>query len=137
MKEFLIRVLINAVAIAVTAMLIPSIHIANNDISTLLIIGLIFGLVNSLLKPLLLLLTCPAVLLSLGLFIFVINGLMLMITDSLAGDRLTIEGGILPAILGGMVMAAVSIALESALKLEDSPKRADADFIVYSDKRKQ
>ncbi len=137
MKEFLIRVLINAVAIAVTAMLIPSIHIANNDISTLLIIGLIFGLVNSLLKPLLLLLTCPAVLLSLGLFIFVINGVMLMITDSLAGDRLTIDGGILPAILGGMVMAAVSIALESALKLEDSPKRADADFIVYSDKRKQ
>lgn len=137
MREFLIRVLINAVAIAVTALLIPNIHIANNDIGTLLIIGLIFGLVNSLLKPLLILLTCPAVLLSLGLFIFVINGFMLMITDSLAGDRLTIDGGIFTAILGGMVMAAVTIALESALKLDDSPKGGSADVIVYSDKRKQ
>ena len=129
--------MINAVAIAVTALLIPNIHIANNDVSTLLIIGLIFGLVNSLLKPLLILLTCPAVLLSLGLFIFVINGFMLMITDSLAGDRLTIDGGIFTAILGGMVMAAVTIALESVLKLDDSPKGGGADVIVYSDKRKQ
>ncbi len=137
MREFLIRVLINAVAIAVAALLIPNIHIANNDISTLLIIGLIFGVVNSLLKPFLLLLTCPAVLLSLGLFIFVINGVMLMITDSLAGDRLTIQGGIFTAILGGMVMAAVSIALESVLKLDDSPKRAEAEVIVYSDTRKK
>ena len=135
MKEFLIRVLINAVAIAVTAMLIPNIHIANNDISTLLIIGLIFGLVNSLLKPLLILLTCPAVLFSLGLFLFVINGVMLMITDSLAGDRLIIEGGIFTAILGGMVIAAVSILLESVLKLDDSPKRAGAEVIVHSDRK--
>ena len=109
MRDFAIRVLINAVAVAVTALLIPNIHIANNDIATLLIIGLIFGLVNSLLKPLLILLTCPMVIFSLGLFIFVINGIMLLITDSLAGDRLIIEGGIFTAILGGMVMGAVSI----------------------------
>ncbi|MCY3834489.1 MAG: phage holin family protein [Chloroflexi bacterium] len=135
MREFLIRILINAVAIAVTALLIPGIQIANNDITTLLVLGLIFGLVNSLLKPLLLLLTCPAVILSLGLFIFVINGVMLMITDSLAGARLTIEGGIFTAILGGMVMAAVSIVLENVLKLDDSAKRAQAELIVYSDSR--
>ncbi|MYE26699.1 MAG: phage holin family protein [Chloroflexi bacterium] len=133
MREFLIRILINAVAIAVTALLIPNIHVANNDISTLLIVGLIFGLVNSLLKPLVLLLTCPAVLLSLGLFIFVINGFMLMITDSLAGDRLIIEGGIFTAILGGMVMAAVSIVLEGVLKLDDAKEGAQAGVIVYRD----
>ena len=136
MREFLIRALINAVAIAVTALLIPNIHIANNDISTLLFIGLIFGLVNSLLKPLLILLTCPAVLLSLGLFIFVINGVMLLITDSLAGDRLTVDGGIFTAILGGMVMAAVTLFLESALNLKDSPESPQSEFIVYSDRRK-
>ena len=59
MRHFVIRVLINAVAIAVTAMLIPNIQVANNDISTLLLIGLIFGVVNSMLKPILLVLTCP------------------------------------------------------------------------------
>ena len=123
MREFVIRVLINAVAIAVTAMLIPNIHIANNDIATLLVIGLIFGLVNSLLKPLLILLTCPAVILSLGLFIFVINGVMLLITDSIAGERLIIDGGIFTAILGGMVMGGVSMLLETVLKLDDKFER--------------
>jgi len=136
MRDFAIRVLINAVAVAVTALLIPNIHIANNDIATLLIIGLIFGLVNSLLKPLLILLTCPMVIFSLGLFIFVINGIMLLITDSLAGDRLIIEGGIFTAILGGMVMGAVSIVLESALRLNDKTGVKDQNVIIVTDKRK-
>ena len=137
MREFVIRILINAVAIAVTAMLIPSIHIANNDALTLLTIGLIFGVVNSLLKPLLLLLTCPAVVLSLGLFIFVINGVMLLITDSLAGDRLIIEGGIITAILGGMVMAGVSIALETVLRLDGTRDGGAKVTVIKSDPPKR
>ena len=119
MREFVIRVLINAVAIAVTALLIPNIHIADNDIGTLIFIGLLFGVVNALLKPILILLTCPAVLLSLGLFILVINGVMLLITDALAGDRLIIDGGIFTAMIGGVVMSLVTLALESALRLND------------------
>lgn len=133
MREFVIRVLINAVAIAVTAMLIPNIHIANNDITTLLVIGLIFGVVNSLLKPLLILLTCPAVLLSLGLFIFVINGVMLLITDSIAGERLIIDGGIFTAILGGMVMGGVSMLLETVLKLDDKNTGREQETIIFHD----
>ena len=136
MREFVIRVLINAVAIAVTAMLIPNIHIANNDITTLLVIGLIFGLVNSLLKPLLILLTCPAVILSLGLFIFVINGFMLLITDSIAGDRLIIDGGIFTAILGGMVMGVTSMLLETVLKLDDKNKGHEQERIIFHDSAK-
>ena len=137
MREFLIRILINAVAIAVTAMLIPNIHIADNSIGTLLTIGIIFGIVNALLKPLVLLLTCPAVLLTLGLFIFVINGVMLLITDSLAGDRLIIEGGILTATLGGMVMAGVSILLESVLKLDDTRGGGANVTVITSDGSKR
>ena len=132
MREFVIRVLINAVAIAVTAMLIPNIHIANNDITTLLVIGLIFGVVNSLLKPLLILLTCPAVILSLGLFIFVINGVMLLITDSIAGERLIIDGGIFTAVLGGMVMGGVSMLLETVLKLDDKSGK-QGETIIFRD----
>ena len=124
--------IINAVAIAVTAMLIPNIQVANNDIGALLIIGLIFGMVNSLLKPILILLTCPAVILSLGLFILVINGLMLLITDSLVGDRLVIDGGIWTAVLGGIVMALVSMTLESILQIDGSPdKNGD---IIFQDR---
>ena len=137
MRAFLIRILINAVAIAVTAMLIPNIQIANNDAVTLLTLGLIFGVVNSLLKPLLILLTCPAVVFSLGLFIFVINGVMLLITDSLAGDRLIIDGGIFTAIFGGMVMAGVSIALESVLKLDETRVAKTQAQVITTDTRKR
>lgn len=133
MREFAIRVLINAVAIAVTAILIPNIQVLNNDISTLLLLGLIFGVVNSLLKPILILLTCPAVLLSLGLFILVINGLLLLITDALAGDRLVIEGGIWTAILGGMVMGIVSMFLESVLRLNNDDAKTDDDIVIFTD----
>ncbi len=133
MREFAIRVLINAVAIAVTAILIPNIQVANNDISTLLIIGLIFGVVNSMLKPILIVLTCPAVLLSLGLFILVINGVMLLITDALAGDRLVIQGGIWTAILGGMVMGVVSMFLETVLRLNDDDAGTGDDIVIFRD----
>lgn len=136
MREFVIRVLINAVAIAVTAMLIPNIHVVDNDITTLLVIGLIFGVVNSLLKPLLILLTCPAVVLSLGLFIFVINGVMLLITESIAGDRLVIDGGIFTAILGGMVMAGVSMLLESVLKLDEKSQGGEQAQVIFDDSPK-
>ncbi len=133
MRNFVIRVMINAVAIAVTAMLIPNIQVASSDIGTLLIIGLIFGIVNSLLKPILIFLTCPAVILSLGLFILVINGLMLLITDALVGDRLVIEGGIWTAVLGGIVMALVSMLLEGILRLDDNPSNKN-DVIIFRDK---
>ncbi len=136
MRDFAIRVLINAVAIAVTALLIPGIQVANNDIVTLLILGLIFGLVNSMLKPILLLLTCPMVILSLGLFILVINGVMLMITDALAGDALMIEGGMSSAIWGGVVMAIVSMALEAALRLDDKDGENDSQVVIYRDSQK-
>ena len=134
MREFAIRVMINAVAIAVTAMLIPNIQVADNDLMTLLLLGLIFGFVNSLLKPILVLLTCPAVLLSLGLFILVINGVMLLITDALAGERLIIEGGISTAIWGGMVMAVVTMILEAVLKL-DNDGQDPGDVVVFSDSK--
>ncbi len=136
MRLFIIRVMINAVAIAAAAWLIPNIHIVDNDIVTLLSIGLIFGIVNALLKPLLILLTCPAVILSLGLFIFVINGVLLLVTESLAGDRLIIDGGILTASLGGMVMAGVSILLEAVLKLDDNGAKKAKISVINADARK-
>ena len=82
-------------------------------------------------------LTCPAVVFSLGLFIFVINGVMLLITDSLAGDRLIIEGGIITAILGGMVMAGVSIALETVLRLDGTRDGAAKVTVIKSDPPKR
>ncbi|MGB1288223.1 MAG: phage holin family protein [Aggregatilineales bacterium] len=118
MRNFIIRVIINAIAIAITASLLPGIQLANDGISTLLIVGLVFGLVNAVVKPILILLTCPAVLLTLGLFIFVINGLMLQLAASLSDGRLFIDG-LGWAILGGIIMGIISMVLEGVLGLDD------------------
>ncbi|HEX2618724.1 MAG TPA: phage holin family protein [Phototrophicaceae bacterium] len=119
MRNFLIRVVINAVAIAITASILPGVHVLNNDIGTLLIIGLVFGLVNGLIKPIISALTCPLVLLTLGLFVFVINGLMLLLTAALSDGRLVVDG-LGWAILGGIIMGIVGVAMEWLLGANNS-----------------
>jgi putative membrane protein len=130
MGKFLVRVIINAVAIAITASLLSGIHVENNDLGTLLIIGLVFGIVNAILKPILIFLTCPAVILSLGLFILVINGVMLMITDSLVGDRLTVDG-FGTAILGGIIMGILGMIMEGIFGLNEKKRSKTVETIEY------
>ena len=134
MRNFLIRVIINAIGIALTAEILPGIHVANNDLGTLLIIGLVFGIVNSLLKPLLILLTCPAVILTLGLFLLAINGIMLLVTASLIPARLHIDG-FGWAVVGGIVMGIIGIVLESVFGLRDKDKKRDNPNVVVIDRR--
>ncbi len=125
MGKFLLRVVINAIAIAITASILPGIHVVNQDLGTLLVIGLIFGLINALIKPLVSLLTCPFILLTLGLFVFVINGLMLLLTANLSGGRLTVDG-FWPAILGGIIMGIVGLILETVLGIRGKQKHGHA-----------
>ncbi len=68
--------LINSVSLLAVAYLMPSISVAG--FGTALVAALILGLVNAVIRPILILLTLPATLLTLGLFIFVINGLLLV-----------------------------------------------------------
>ena len=103
MGKILLRIITYAIAIDLTAKLLPGIHLANNDLGTLLIIGLIFGIVNAFIKPIIMVLTCPFVLLTLGLFVLVINGLLLLLTAQLSGKLLTIDN-FGWAFLGGIIM---------------------------------
>jgi putative membrane protein len=114
MRGFLVRLLINMVAISLTAELLPGI-VVNGGFGTLLLVALVFGIVNAIVKPILILLTCPAVILSLGLFILVINGLMLMLTSSLLGDRFFVDG-FGTAFIGGIVMGILALIIEAALR---------------------
>ncbi len=116
MGSIILRIIVNAIAIAITAAILPGIHVTNNDVGTYLIIGIVFGLVNAVVKPIVTLLTCPLVIVSLGLFILVINGLMLMLTAALIPERLTIDG-FGWAIIGGIIMGVVGMVMESALGL--------------------
>ncbi len=125
--EFLIRVVINAIAIAVTAALLPGITVVNNDAGTLLIVGLVFGIINALVRPILMVLTCPLIILSLGFFIFVINGCLLSLTSALVHDRLAIDhfGW---AIGGGIIMAIVAMVLESVLGVRKKDRPTGREF---------
>ena len=103
--------LLNAVALLAVAYLLPTIHVAS--LGAAMIAALLLGLVNAVLRPLLLLLTLPVTLVTLGLFIFVINGLMFWLAGSL------IEGfavdGFWPAVFGSLLYSVMSWALSSLL----------------------
>ena len=110
--RFFLRLLITAVALWVAITFIPGLVYRGGPLG-LLGIALIFGIVNALVRPLLLLLTCPLVVLTLGIFILVLNGLMLWLTAHFAsalGIAFHITG-LLPAILGAVVVSIVSMLL--------------------------
>lgn len=126
MSRLLLRLVINAIALAAAAFVVNGIFGAENGINygnsivNLLLVALVFGIVNAIIKPILKLLTCPLVALTLGLFILVINALMLLLTSALAGPLgITFEvGGFWPALVGALIVSIVSIILTVFVKEE-------------------
>lgn len=115
MRKFVMRLIINALALAATAYLLPGITLADDSVGPVLIIALIFGLVNAIVKPIVFIITLPFTIVTLGLFLFVLNGLMLLLTSALSGGRLVVDG-LLTAILGGIVIGLVGMVVESVFK---------------------
>ncbi len=111
--RFLFRLVINAVALWVAAAIIPGISF-DGDIGTLLLVALVFGILNAIVRPILALLTCPLMVLTLGLFTLVLNAIMLWLTGGVASDYLGLAfhvNGPLPALLGAIVVSIVSVLL--------------------------
>ena len=103
--------ILNAVALLSVAYVMPSIHVAS--FGAALLAALILGLVNAILRPLLLLLTLPVTLLTLGLFIFVINGLMFWLAGSMLEGF--VVSGFWPAVFGALLYSIVSGVLSGLL----------------------
>lgn len=112
MMTFLIRLVITAVALWAAVALVPGIEHTGTYIE-LLGVALVFGIVNATIRPVLKLLTCPLILLTLGLFVFVLNALMLWLTGALsqALDLGFAVDGFIPALIGGLVVGLVSTVL--------------------------
>ena len=120
MLRIIIRWIVNAIAIWVAVQLVPGI-VHRGPGETLLLIALIFGLVNALVRPLLTLLSCPLVILTMGLFLFVINALMLRLTAWIAGPIFNIDGFV-PAFLGSIIISIVSSVINLLIKDERETK---------------
>lgn len=116
MRSLLIRWLINTLAIYVAVRLVPGLHYTGGP-AGLVVVALIFGLVNATLRPLLTFLTCPLVLVTLGLFLFVINALLLMFTAWLSTqfDIGFSVDGFGSAFLAGLLISLVSLFLSLAV----------------------
>lgn len=117
------RALINAVAIFVAALVLaPNLSWGNVDYGmgetgrylSLVLTGLVLGLVNAIVKPILVMLSMPITCATLGLFLLVINGLMLLLVSYI--DILGFQvSGPLWAIIGAIVISLVSFALSKVL----------------------
>lgn len=101
---FVLRVLINAAAIYLAASIVPGIEI--RDVLTALGAGLVLGLINAFVRPVLVVLTLPVTILTLGLFLVVLNALCLWLTAQIVKGF--VVQGFWPAVLGALLISVVS-----------------------------
>jgi putative membrane protein len=105
MLRALLQIVLNGVAVLVAAYLVPGITYSGS-LLYLLLVGLVIGLINLIVKPIVSFFSLPLIVLTLGLFYLVINGLMLYLAAALL-KGLDVQGCV-PAILGGLVIALVN-----------------------------
>jgi putative membrane protein len=106
----------NAAALWVAAWLLPGLDFRGTAVQ-LLLVAAVFGIVNSLVRPILTILTCPLIVITLGLFTLVINALMLLLTGALSeswGLGFTVSG-FWAAFWGGLVVGLVSVVISLLL----------------------
>ncbi len=124
LRHVILRWIITAIAILVTTALIPGISISGNGLIVAFAVAIILGLVNAIIRPILILLSCGCILATLGLFMLVINAAALWIASEISrvlGIGFTVSG-IVPALLGSIVISVVSWLL-SVLLIGDQERR--------------
>jgi putative membrane protein len=116
--NFALQTVINAVALWVAAWLIPGITFggstSGDTFKTVLLVALIFGLINAFIRPIAKLLSLPFIILTLGLFVFIVNALMLELTSWIADQfnlAFHVDEFFWDAILGSLIITFVSMLL--------------------------
>jgi len=121
MTKFILRWAINAIALYLAVLILPGIDLKSGLVS-IIWLALIFGVINALFGPLLKFLTCPLILLTLGLFTLVINTFLFWLTSVIGqsfGQALIINDPVWwNAFLGGLIVTIVSVAMTMILKDE-------------------
>lgn len=110
--QLVIALLLNAVALLATAYVVPGFRV--DDFTSALLAAIVLGVVNTFIKPVLSLIALPLTVVTLGLFAFVVNAVVLFIVSAVV-PGLKIDGWV-PAILGAIVLSLVSTVLSSVLK---------------------
>jgi putative membrane protein len=115
---FLLRLIVTAIVFYFLPRFVHGIHVDNA--TSAIIAALIFGIVNAVVRPIVLLLTLPATILTLGLFVIIVNALMFWLTAWIApGFRVD---GFMPALIGAIIMMIAGFIVSHLFK--DEPARA-------------
>jgi len=110
--QIILALILNALALIVTSYIVPGIEVAN--FTTAILAAVVLGVVNTFIKPILSFITAPLTIVTLGLFTFVVNAVVLFIVSAVV-PGVNVEGWV-PAILGAIVLSVVSTVLNSILK---------------------
>lgn len=112
--KLILRLIINALIILIIAEVVPGITVSG--FWTAIIVAIILGLINITLKPILILLTLPINILTLGLFTLIINGLLLWLTAAIVkGFNVA---GFWPAFIGALIMSLLHLAMNALQRVE-------------------
>lgn len=113
MKKWLLSIIVNSIALIAVAELFDKFII--EDFGTAILASFILSILNLIVKPILILFTLPITILSLGLFLFVINAVTLYLTQSIIGDAFIIEG-FGTAIIAAIIISIINTVLQSLFK---------------------
>jgi putative membrane protein len=116
-RMLLMRILINALALVITAGLVPNIYFIDRTVTTWLLLALFLGILNAFVKPIIQFLTLRFIFATYGLVVVLINGILLLLLEFLFPTRFYVEGIFLWPLVGGAVIGIVSAFLESLLGL--------------------
>ena len=120
MKSFAVKVLVNGIAIWVTTLLVKGVHLGSpgastaSQLVTLLWVAVIFGVINALIKPVMTILSLPVIVLTLGLFILIVNAAMLELTSWFADQfnlAFHVDQFFWDAVFGAIIITIVSMVV--------------------------
>lgn len=126
-----VKTIINGLALYLAAYIVPGIHLGeqgdtSRTIVTILVVAVIFGIINAVLKPLVKLLSLPVIVLTLGLFLLVVNALMLELTSWIASSfdlSFHVDNFFWDAILGALIITVVASILNAVVPDPDRVRR--------------
>ncbi len=116
--KLLVRWLVTSIALVIAAWIVPGIRVGSDSWKVFAGMALILGLVNAVIRPILKLLSCPLIIVTLGLFVLVINGITLLLAARIAQSWFGVGfyvDGFLPAFLGALIVSIVSVTLTALL----------------------
>lgn len=120
--KFIVQLIISTLAVLISAYLLPGVHIRDNSFLTALVVAAVLSFLNTVLKPIMIVLTIPVTIVSFGLFLVVINALIILLAARIV-DGFTVDG-FWWAILFSFILSLVTSVLQGVKKKdEQGPNR--------------